>query len=229
MPCVAQRHDLFMSHLLLLLLSASSAHCAAVRALRRDPSGSPLTPHVGCCLVVFVSRLFFFFFATLFSVNTSCVFSSLTSRPVAGVFSRLAPQIPRVSSSPAADCALFFPSSNLNNNERGNAVCVFPVFGLARVSCGPDVLRPAPRSDRNIPAVELMEWRLNGNNFFYLFFHHKRPVSEPWSTSRRVTFTHNNELINAAWRSISWVLGVSVLLLFCHPRVWCTCQPRLDS
>lgn len=58
---VAQRHDLFMSHLL-LASSASSAHCAVVRAPRQDPCGPPLTPHVGRNVVVFASPLFFFFF-----------------------------------------------------------------------------------------------------------------------------------------------------------------------
>lgn len=91
------------------------------------------------------------------------------------------------------------------------------------MSCGPDVLRPAPRSDRNIPAVELMEWRLNGNIF--LFF-----IASIQSVNRDLrldelpllTTTLSNKLINAAGRSISGVLSVSVLLLFCHPRVWCT-------
>lgn len=48
--------------------------------------------------------------------------------------------------------------------------------------------------DRNIPAVELMEWRLNANIFCY-----KYPVIEPWTKSRvflkienLIAFTHSD-------------------------------------
>lgn len=39
----------------------------------------------------------------------------------------------------------------------------------------------------------------------------------------------SNKLINAAPRRSSWVLSVSVLLLFCHPGVCCTCQSQFVS